>query len=31
VAQVEAVGLNDVAMVLVIKCFKTTLKGCTDF
>jgi hypothetical protein len=31
VAQVEAVGLNEEEMALVIKCFKTTLKGCKEY
>jgi hypothetical protein len=31
VAQVEAVGLNEEEMALVIKCFKTTLKGRKDY
>jgi hypothetical protein len=31
VAQVEAVGLNEDEMVLVIKRFKTALKGCKDY
>jgi hypothetical protein len=31
VAQVEAVGLNEEEMTLVIKCFKTTLKGCKEY
>jgi hypothetical protein len=31
VAQVEATRLNEEEMALVIKCFKTTLKGCNDY
>jgi hypothetical protein len=31
VTQVEAAGLDDKEMVLVIKRFKNTLKGCKDF
>jgi hypothetical protein len=31
VAQVEAVGLNEEEMALVIKCFKTALKGCKEY
>jgi hypothetical protein len=31
VAQVEAVGLIEKEMALVIKCFKTTLKGRKDY
>ena len=30
VVQVEAVGLNEVEMALIIKRFKTTLKGCKE-
>jgi hypothetical protein len=28
---VEAAGLNEEEMMLVIKCFKTTLKGCKEY
>jgi hypothetical protein len=31
VAQIEAVNLNDEEMALVIKRFKTALKGCMDY
>jgi hypothetical protein len=31
VAQVEAVGLNEDEMALIIKRFKTTLKGCKEY
>jgi hypothetical protein len=31
VAQVEAAGLNEDAMALIIKRFKTTLKGCKEY
>jgi hypothetical protein len=31
VAQVEATGLNEEEMVLIIKRFKTALKGCKDY
>jgi hypothetical protein len=31
VAQVEAVGLNEDEMMLIIKRFKTTLKGCKEY
>jgi hypothetical protein len=31
VAQVEAAGLNEDEMVLIIKCFETTLKGCKEY
>jgi serine/threonine protein kinase HipA of HipAB toxin-antitoxin module len=31
VVQVEAVDLNEDEMVVVIKRFKTTLKGCKDY
>jgi hypothetical protein len=30
VAQFEAAGLNEEEMTLVIKCFKTALKGCKE-
>jgi hypothetical protein len=30
-AQVEVVGFNDEKMLLVIKCFKSALKGCKDY
>jgi hypothetical protein len=31
VAQVEAAGLNEDEMALIIKCFKTALKGCKEY
>jgi hypothetical protein len=31
VAQVEAAGLNEDEMALIIKCFKTTLKGRKEY
>jgi hypothetical protein len=31
VAEIEAVGLNEYEMELVIKCFKTALKGRKDY
>jgi hypothetical protein len=31
VAQVEAAGLNEDEMALIIKCFKTILKGCKEY
>ena len=31
VAQVEAAGLNEDEMALIIKRFKTTLKGCKEY
>jgi hypothetical protein len=31
VAQVEATGLNENEMALIIKCFKTALKGCKEY
>jgi hypothetical protein len=31
VAQVEAADLNEDEMALIIKCFKTALKGCKEY